>query len=99
MFSRPLQHIWLVKSKKRNVQENTIIITLENQGFLVGNFSNDFAYDFAVFSNLSSEFEYRFVDNVTTICILTFMEDDLSGGYLDELFSLLIADNETEPNS
>lgn len=100
MSSKKLQHSWLVRSKRRNTYSNTAIIALEHQGFLNGSFSDNFAYDFAMFSNLSSEFEYSTRrDDVTTTCILTFTEDDINGGYMDELFSLLIADSEAYPNA
>lgn len=100
MSSKKLQHSWVVRSKIRNVPNNTVIITLEHQGFLTGSFSDNFAYDFAVFSELPSEFQYSTRrDDVTTTCILTFTEDDIDGGYMDELFSLLIANSEAEFNA
>ncbi len=100
MSSKKLQHSWVVRSKIRNIHKDTVIITLEHQGFLTGSFSDDFAYDFAVFSELPSEFQYSTRrDDVTTTCILTFTEDDIDGGYMDELFSLLIADSEADPNA
>ena len=99
MSSKNLQNKWVVKFKKQNPKGNITAVKLIYQGLLNQSFCDTFANDFAILSEIASEFEFEFVDNITTTCTLTFFEDDINGGYLDALFSLLIAENETKSDT